>query len=548
MSIVEISSTILKGDNMFKPATVLTSQTPFHYISFADGYYPTPATETALKSLVRCIKRREGTAIILGATGTGKSLLCNRLANVLVNDDICAITINNTNGCTPKALYQSILFELERPYLGMDENEMRLNVLDILTDPARYPAGLALIIDEAHNLPQETLEEIRQLSNGRTRRASGLSVTLCGDLRLEENLSHPRLESFQQRISTRVCLDPWSKKEVASYISTCLKAFKEKISQKSTQRVRKFSVEACDAVYAATNGVQRLVSQLCDQAYLAAIEQKKALIEADFIQSVWAQIQSLPDPVEDTYNSKSDDSCVEFGSLDDDSDWKSAKDDTDQTAIESDDDWEPEDREDESSMTDEEYNNDPFVQAVFGSQDTQENDDIEESELTSEEAPLQKPKNDSDRFTIHFDNLDKAEALLSKLTGAIPSANKDDDLRQPTPIPKSDDPINNSINRVQSIIDQLDKLEEYFTSYNTVDYVDSPLEELKLKVTQPEDARDEQDSIQTRFINPFDESFQQEEAVRRDEAHPVPPSPFAKNHEGTVSSAKPSVSQNKGVY
>ena len=199
-------------------------------------------------------------------------------------------------------------------------------------------------------------------------------------------------------------------------------------------------------------------------------------------------------------------------------------------------------------MTDEEYNNDPFVQAVFGPQDTQENDDIEESELTSEEEPLQKPKNDSDRFTIHFDNLDKAEALLSKLTGAIPSANKDDDLRQPTPIPKSDDPINNSINRVQSIIDQLDKLEEYFTSYNTVDYVDSPLEELKLNVTQPEDASDEQDSIQTRFINPFDESFQQEEAVRRDEAHPVPPSPFAKNHEGTVSSAKPSVSQNKGVY
>ena len=71
----------------------------------------------------------------------------------------------------------------------------------------------------------KTLEEIRQLCNGRTRRASGLSVVLSGDLRLEENLSHPRLESFQQRISTRVCLDPWSKKEVQSYITTCLNEF-----------------------------------------------------------------------------------------------------------------------------------------------------------------------------------------------------------------------------------------------------------------------------------------------------------------------------------
>ncbi|MBR5709558.1 MAG: AAA family ATPase [Thermoguttaceae bacterium] len=525
---------------MFKRTTVLTSQTPFHYFSFEDGYYPTKATEAALKSLVRCVKRREGTAIILGATGTGKSLLCTILANALI-DDMYAITINNTNGCTPKALYQSILFELERPYLGLDENEMRLSVLDILTDPARYPAGLALIIDEAHNLPQETLEEIRQLSNGRTRRASGLSVVLCGDLRLEENLSHPRLESFQQRISTRVCLDPWSKKEVASYIAARLKAFKDKVPPRSVDRIRKFSVEACDAVYTATGGVQRLVSQLCDQAYLAAVELKRLVIEADFIQSVWAQIQSLPDPAQDSFNNSSNnESCIEFGSLDDDSDWKSAGDVDDKSSAE------PEDK---AVMTDEEYyNSDPFVNAVFGPQSKKPGMTPRAVKKQADEtpAPAKEPKKESaiDRFAVNFDDLDKAQSLMDEL---IPASDREtsekEEQRQPTPIKDSDRPLDRTINRAKSIIEKLDQLEEYFTSYNTVDYVDSPM-----SVSNNADESSENAALsELRFEDPFAESFQQEEAVRRDDAHPIPPSPFAKNHEGTVSSES-SRPKNKGVY
>lgn len=524
---------------MFKRTTVLTSQTPFHYFSFEDGYYPTKTTEAALKSLVRCVKRREGTAIILGATGTGKSLLCALLANALVND-MYAITINNTNGCTPKALYQSILFELERPYLGLDENEMRLSVLDILTDPARYPAGLALIIDEAHNLPQETLEEIRQLSNGRTRRASSLSVVLSGDLRLEENLSHPRLESFQQRISTRVCLDPWSKKEVASYIAARLKAFKEKVPPRSAERIRKFSVEACDAVYTATGGVQRLVSQLCDQAYLTAIEQKRLVIEADFIQSVWAQMQSLPDPAQDSFDAASkNESCIEFGSLDDDaSDWKSAGDVDDDSSAE------PAEK---VVMTDEEYyNSDPFVNAVFGPQNKKPGM-IPRAAAAKADAEAPAPSKE-DRFAVNFDDLDKASAMIDDLLQTPASEREssekfDEQTRQPTPIETSDNQLENTINRARSIIEKLNQLEEYFTSYNTVDYVDSPLDNSDSASETEENAA----SLESKYEDPFAESFQQEEAVRRDDAHPVPPSPFAKNHEGTVSSES-SRPQNKGVY
>ena len=538
---------------MFKRTSVLTSQTPFHYFSFEDGFFPTKATEAALKSLVRCVKRREGTAIILGATGTGKSLLCTMLANALVND-MYAITINNTNGCTPKALYQSILFELERPYLGLDENEMRLSVLDILTDPARYPAGLALIIDEAHNLPQETLEEIRQLSNGRTRRMSGLSVVLSGDLRLEENLSHPRLESFQQRISTRVCLDPWSKKEVASYIVARLKAFKDKVPPKSVDRIRKFSVEACDAVYTATGGVQRLVSQLCDQAYLAAVEQKRLVIEADFIQSVWAQMQSLPDPTQSSVSdSSSNESCIEFGSLDDDADWKSASAGDDWKSAGDVDDETSAEPEDKTVMTDEEYyNSDPFVNAVFGQQNKTPGMTPKavsaKKECKSKTTPKASKKEDNiDRFAVNFDDLDKAQSLMDELLPASDRDASEKEERQPTPIEDSDSPLDRTINRAKSIIEKLDQLEEYFTSYNTVDYLDPPLNASDDADEAVDQSSDDDFELESRYEDPFAESFQQEEAVRRDDAHPIPPSPFAKNHEGAVSS-ETSRPKNKGVY
>ena len=61
------------------------------------------------------------------------------------------------------------------------------------------------------------------------------------------------------------------------------------------------------------------------------------------------------------------------------------------------------------------------------------------------------------------------------------------------------------------------------------------------------DQSDDDFEMESRYEDPFAESFQQEEAVRRDDAHPIPPSPFAKNHEGTVSS-ETSRPKNKGVY
>lgn len=513
---------------MLKRTTILTSQTPFHYYSFENGYYPTKASQQALKTLLRCVKRREGTAVVLGSVGTGKSLLCSLLADNL-GDDLFAVSLNNTNDCTPKALYQSILFELERPYIGMDENEMRLDVLDMLTDPGRFPLGLVLIIDEAHNLPQETLEEIRQLTNGRTRRASNLSVVLCGDLRLEENLSHPRLESFQQRISARVCLDPWSKSEVSDYISARLKAFRDKVPPKSVDRIKKFSVEGCNSIYTATGGVQRLVVQLCDQAYLSAVEAKIPCVEADFVQSVWARIQQLPDPCEALERkSASENSCVEFGSLDDDSLFDSG------------------------------------LGASFDP-DTASADAPEGNSSESDSSESDSDAADEDRFKINFDSLDEAEGKFSELVDT-PLENEED--RVPTPIEFSDRPLENALSRANNIIDSIDKIEAYFTSYCTVDYIESPLSEGSSSVQDAAPAPEtfsvpaelnsenelsgaESESSSAAFarpigyLNPFEETFQQEEAVRLDDAHPVPPSPFAKNHSGMVTSAAP---KKQGVY
>ena len=193
----------------------------------------------------------------------------------------------------------------------------------------------------------------------------------------------------------------------------------------------------------------------------------------------------------------------------------------------------------------------PIVNAVFGQQNKKPGMTpraVSAKKDKESPAPAKSPKkeNNIDRFAVNFDDLDKAQSLMDELIPATDRDTSKEEQRQPTPIEESDSPLDRSINRAKSIIDKLDQLEEYFTSYNTVDYLDSPLSSSD-NADEGADLSDDNFEMESRYEDPFAESFQQEEAVRRDDAHPIPPSPFAKNHEGTVSS-EISRPKNKGVY
>src|SRR5262245_43064035 len=104
---------------------------PFTAAPQPDLYYPAKAIETARRAIERCIDRAEGTAMVMGPAGCGKSHLCRWLAERF-KSEFDVVVISNGRLTTRRALLQAILFELGLPYRRLEEAELRLALLDHL--------------------------------------------------------------------------------------------------------------------------------------------------------------------------------------------------------------------------------------------------------------------------------------------------------------------------------------------------------------------------------------------------------------------------------
>jgi hypothetical protein len=125
------------------------SERPFAVTVQPRRYFPAAAIELARQTLARCIERGEGVGLVTGPAGTGKSLLCQVLAERF-RDRLTVALLASGQLCTRRALLQAILFELGLPYRGMEEGDLRLSLIDHLSpraQPGENPAaGLLLVV------------------------------------------------------------------------------------------------------------------------------------------------------------------------------------------------------------------------------------------------------------------------------------------------------------------------------------------------------------------------------------------------------------------
>jgi type II secretory pathway predicted ATPase ExeA len=288
------------------------SHRPFRAAPEADVYIPTGSLEKARQSLVRCLDRAEGPALVVGPSGIGKSLLCQILARHFQLRFQVAL-LSSARMCTRRALLQSILFELKLPYRGLDESELRLSLIDHLEPRPGGPEGLILLVDEAHTLPLRLLEEIRLLTNLVRGGQSSVRLLLAGGMALEERLANPKLESFQQRIAARCYLQPFARDETIYYVQ-------EQIRRAGGRADRVFTGEAQAAIHTATDGIPRLINQVCDHALMLAALGGVTQIEASGIEEAWADLQQLPVPLNEppaiVASGSGSAGIVEFGQLD----------------------------------------------------------------------------------------------------------------------------------------------------------------------------------------------------------------------------------------
>ncbi len=264
------------------------TERPFTSIPRIDHFYPAAVIDAARNTLARCVDRGEGVAMLIGPSGTGKSLLCQVLAEQFQKTFQVAL-LASTHLDTRRSLLQAILYELDRPYRGLDEGELRLSLVDYITLSDDCGRGVVLLVDEAHHLPLRLLDEIRSLTNLTRERQPAVRMVLAGGHVLEERFASPKLESFSQRISARCYLEAFPRSETQAYIQT-------RISACGGRGAEIFPAETCHTVHKATDGVPRLINQVCDHVLLLAYGADVRRIEPAHVEEAWADLQQLPTP------------------------------------------------------------------------------------------------------------------------------------------------------------------------------------------------------------------------------------------------------------
>lgn len=254
-------------------------QKPFEISPNPAFFFPTPRHHEALANLCYGISRRKGFIVMTGEVGTGKTLLLACLVDLLKSAQTTCAFITNTRLMADEFLWY-IIADLEVPTRARDKGELLLEFRKYLID--RYRSGLTtvLIIDEAHLLGSEVLEEIRLLGNLETPQDKLLQIVLAGQAELDDKIDSPPLRQLKQRIMLRCKLEPLQKNEIDPYIE-------RRLSLAGAQAgTIAFADEAIELIFEYSKGIPRIVNTICENALVIGCAQQVRTIGPLIIEEV----------------------------------------------------------------------------------------------------------------------------------------------------------------------------------------------------------------------------------------------------------------------
>ena len=262
---------------------------PFRLTSDPKFFHLAEPHAAALATLVEAVRRRKGFMVLSGQIGTGKTTVLHAALHILSesagnNSPIASAFILNPM-LSREEFLEMILAEFEI-LSSTTSKPSRLAALQKMLLDRQHKGGTSvLIVDEAHLLSPDLLEEIRLLSNSDTYQEKVLQIILCGQPELITMLHRPELQALQQRIATSCSLRPLSFTEVRAYISErmCAAGFGESDSP--------FTGTALEEIFRYTRGVPRLINLLCDACLTIGYETQRSIIQAEIVQDAAIQLR-----------------------------------------------------------------------------------------------------------------------------------------------------------------------------------------------------------------------------------------------------------------
>ena len=223
------------------------------------------------------IEARKGFIVITGEVGTGKTTLLKAVMQSVESTVHTAFVFNPRLSFSQ--LLRSILTDLGISEPGQDRFTLMAKLNDYLIEQLKRDHIVAILIDEAQDLSDELLEEIRLLSNLETDRSRLIQIVLMGQPEFEQTLDQPHLRQLKQRIALRCRLTPLQRGEVGSYINYRLRTA-------GYQGKELFEAKAVEKISLSSQGIPRLINVICDNALLIAYASSKRKVSAEMIEEV----------------------------------------------------------------------------------------------------------------------------------------------------------------------------------------------------------------------------------------------------------------------
>jgi general secretion pathway protein A len=248
---------------------------PFENVPDPDFMYYSQEHEEALVRLIYAAKRRKGAALLTGDVGCGKTVLSKVFIQQLPEDEYdIGLIINPT--LEPSDFLKEILYQLG---LNPDTNS-KADLLNILNkrmlENMKEDKTTLLIIDEAQLIFRETFEEIRLLLNFQLNDRFLLTLILIGQPELRDIIKD--IKQLDQRIGIRYHLNPLNFEETVKYIVFRLK--------KAGLTRNIFTRQAVDEVYNYSQGIPRMINNVCDMSLLIGFSSKEKVIDSKIIKEV----------------------------------------------------------------------------------------------------------------------------------------------------------------------------------------------------------------------------------------------------------------------
>lgn len=252
---------------------------PFEITPDPSFLFPTKRHNEALASLYYGVTAHRGFVVLTGEVGTGKTLILRSLLGLLQRRDVAFALIFNPT-LTPLEFMRYIALDFGLPVAGKAKDEL-IHVLNGFL-LQRHQRGLTtiLVVDEAHHLSAEILEEIRLLTNLETSQQKLLQIVLAGQPELDQKLDSHELRQLKQRIALRCHLDPLGMNETREYMARRLQI----AGAPAAGQI--FSGPAIEAVFRHSRGIPRLVNTICENALLSGYAKQAATITPDIIDGV----------------------------------------------------------------------------------------------------------------------------------------------------------------------------------------------------------------------------------------------------------------------